>query len=121
MLGDAGNDALNGGAGLDVLAGGTGSDTLTGGADADVFEFTDGFGLDRVTDFLDNVDILVFSAGFWEGIAAAAAFVDTYAELIGKNVIFDFEDGNVLTLTGVRSLDALYDDVMMHDDVMAIA
>lgn len=111
LAGDAGNDNLNGGVGLDTLMGGSGNDILTGGADADSFEFAEGFGADRVSDFADNVDTLGFTAWFWGGLTATE-FVDTYAEVVGSNVVFDFEDGSVLTLTGVRSLAVLYDDVM---------
>ncbi len=112
LNGEAGNDILSGGAGIDSLTGGTGNDALTGGADADTFVFLDGFGLDRVTDFVDNMDQLYFAAGFWGAITDVATFVDTFAEVVGSNVVFDFEDGNLLTLTGVKSLNVLYDDVL---------
>lgn len=112
VAGDAGNDVLNGGAGMDVLSGGTGNDLLTGGADADSFQFVEGFGIDRITDFVDNIDELGFVAEYWTGFATATAFVDAYAEVVGTSVVFEFYDGSVLTLSGVRSVSVLYDDVM---------
>ena len=107
----AGSDSVLGGDGNDVLSGEGGNDVLTGGADADSFVFLEGFCTDRVTDFLDNVDTLAFGGNYWEGIADAIAFVETYAEVVGSNVVFDFDDGNVLTVAGARSLAIFYDDV----------
>ncbi len=111
LAGDAGNDTLNGGAGLDTLTGGIGNDLLTGGTEADTFIFGNGFGIDLVTDFIENIDTLAFAAGFWEGILDATAFVDTYAQVVGSTVVFDFEDGNVVTLSNTPTLAILYDDI----------
>lgn len=70
--GGIGNDMLDGGVGADVLRGGTGNDRLeggagndllTGGAGADSFVFRPGTGQDRVTDFADGVDRIVFAGG----------------------------------------------------------
>lgn len=113
MTGGEGNDTLNGGAGLDTLAGGTGNDALTGGGDADVFVFGADFGIDRITDFQNNIDTLAFDAAFWNGIADAVDFVDTFAHLARSYVVFDFGGGAVVTVSGVRTLAALYDDVTM--------
>ncbi|MDB5660829.1 MAG: Alkaline phosphatase [Cypionkella sp.] len=71
LLGDAGNDALHGsegndwlkaGSGTDSLYGGAGNDTLTGGAGADQFVFFLGSGTDKVTDFVDNLDLIHIAA-----------------------------------------------------------
>jgi serralysin len=110
--GGAGNDLLYGEIGRDTLSGGTGNDRLFGGSDADTFVFEAGFAADRVSDFQDNVDTLSFASGYWEGIANETAFVDTYARVVGRSVVFDFGDGDMLTVSNVRSLAALYDDVM---------
>lgn len=110
--GGSGNDKVYGEAGNDTLAGGVGDDRLYGGTDADNFVFDQGFGADRVNDFQDNVDALVFAAAYWDGIADAAAFVNTYAQTSGRGVVFDFGNGDVLTVSGATTLAMLYDDVM---------
>jgi Ca2+-binding RTX toxin-like protein len=74
IYGNAGDDTIDGGAGDDYIDGGTGQDTLTGGAGEDVFYFdsnldssTDPFilgpdavGIDTITDFDADDDILLF-------------------------------------------------------------
>lgn len=70
--GGAGNDVLDGGIGNDVLHGGTGNDRLDGGAGADLmvggagddsFVFRTGSGSDRIADYSDGTDRIVFAAG----------------------------------------------------------
>ncbi|MEM8832635.1 MAG: hypothetical protein AAGE96_25340 [Cyanobacteria bacterium P01_G01_bin.19] len=59
MLGELGNDILEGGAGNDILDGGDGTDTLTGGSGNDTFVFnTSEAGIDVITDFTVSVDII---------------------------------------------------------------
>jgi serralysin len=111
LLGDAGNDSLWGYAGNDLLEGGAGNDSLIGGAGSDRFIFRNGFGTDRVSDFVDNVDTLVFGGGLWDGSMSVRNFVATYATVSGTSVIFDFGGGNVVTVNGVNSLAQLYDDI----------
>jgi Ca2+-binding RTX toxin-like protein len=50
---DAGGDidTISGGNGIDTLIGGFGDDSLTGGADSDMFQWFNGDGIDRITDF----------------------------------------------------------------------
>jgi serralysin len=110
--GGEGDDRLEGGDGNDELSGGAGIDRLTGGLGEDNFVFVDGFGADQVRDFVNDVDTLVFDDAYWDGIATNAEFVDTYATLVGSKIVFDFGDGDVLTVSGVNSLAQLYDDVM---------
>ena len=122
IMGDAGNDTLMGGAGQDSLVGGigadqidggAGNDILTGGAGGDTFVFLPGFGTDRIVDFRDNIDTLAFGAEFWGSIVGTADFVTAFADLVGGNLVFDFLDDGKVTLTGVRSLAALYDDILL--------
>jgi serralysin len=54
--GGADNDLIHGGAGAERIIGGGGDDTMTGGAGADLFDFADGWGHDRITDFQVGVD-----------------------------------------------------------------
>jgi len=112
LLGEAGNDALSGGTGDDWLDSGTGADTLTGGTNADSFIFRNGDGQDRITDFADNVDTLVFAGGHWDGAMTVQSFVSTYARVAGSSVIFDLGDGDVVRVDGISSLARLYDDIL---------
>jgi serralysin len=111
LVGEAGNDSLWGDEGNDYLDGGAGADGLTGGVGADQFVFRSGFGADRVFDFADNVDTLVFGGGLWNGSMTAQTFVATYATVSGSSVIFNFGGGNVVTVDGISSLASLYDDI----------
>ncbi len=62
QIGGDGNDTLIGGDGNDTLIGGDGDDTLTGGPGADTFVFNDtGEGIDTITDFDAQQDLLDFS------------------------------------------------------------
>ena len=51
-------NVICGNRGANLLDGGGGRDVLTGGRGADVFQFRDGYGRQRVTDFQDNVDTI---------------------------------------------------------------
>ena len=62
LFGAAGNDTLNGQAGADTLNGGWGDDLLTGGTEADVFVFIVQNGIDVVTDFENNTDLIDLTA-----------------------------------------------------------
>ena len=70
ILGNAGDDYIDGGAGNDKLFGSAGNDTLTGGAGND---------------------------SLW-GNAGNDTFI--YANGTGKDVIYGFEDGDLLQITG---------------------
>jgi Ca2+-binding RTX toxin-like protein len=54
LFGGAGNDRLDGGAGNDVLSGGSGADTLLGGGGADLLLGGAGADLFRYLDFADS-------------------------------------------------------------------
>lgn len=63
LFGFSGDDALNGGGGADYLNGGPGDNVLTGGPGADAFVFSkSGGGSDTVTDFNPSEDTLYLSA-----------------------------------------------------------
>ena len=111
LLGGAGNDSLFGGIGNDLLFGGVGNDQLNGGAGADHFAFH--AGRDVILDFQDNVDTLRIDDALWGGGARTVAQVLSYARVVGGNAVFDFGGGNVLTLNGLGSIDALRDDLIV--------
>jgi Ca2+-binding RTX toxin-like protein len=69
----AGNDSLLGSTGNDTLSGGSGNDTLSGGSGNDSFVFERlGEGIDTITDFSVNNDLLVFSAAVDAGLVAGS-------------------------------------------------
>lgn len=97
LQGGDGSDRLFGGLNNDVLNGGVGIDVLTGGQGADTFVFDENFGLDRITDFVNNVDVLDLTAfGF-----ADAGDALSNAQQIADDVVFDFSDGSQLTVESV--------------------
>lgn len=51
-------NVISGNRGANLLDGGGGRDVLSGGGGADVFQFRDGYGSQRVTDFQDNLDTI---------------------------------------------------------------
>lgn len=113
LFGADGNDVLMGGNGRDWLEGGAGNDLLTGSTGGDQFIFRPGCGADRVTDFADNIDTLVF-AGQPRGTSMTArAFVDSHATIVGGAAVFDLGGGNILTVNGIDMLSKLYDDVSL--------
>lgn len=69
LEGAAGDDTLVGGDGDDVLLGDSGADRLTGGAGNDRFLFSDGDGVDRITDFAAGDRIEVFGYTGYQSIA----------------------------------------------------
>lgn len=110
LRGYGGKDVLHGRAGNDFLEGGAGADTVSGGFGADHFIFQDGFGADRVNDFsLADSDVLRLDDALWadRGSLTAAQVVSTFATAAGGDVVFDFGDGNVLTLVGLTDTTGL--------------
>lgn len=110
LHGGAGNDVLVGGAGADILTGGTGNDRLTGGIGADRFEFADGFGADRITDFARGDTILILRSmltGTRLSDGEAAAVVQGVGSVADGAVVLDFGSGDTLTIAGITSLAAV--------------
>ncbi len=92
LFGDEGNDTLDGGAGFDKLNGGAGLDVLTGGADKDWFIMSGAnFDNDRITDFEDGTDRIVFRAS--TGVTSMADFNDV--RQAGSDVVIETDAGNV--------------------------
>ncbi|OYU39293.1 MAG: hypothetical protein CFE33_12895 [Pseudorhodobacter sp. PARRP1] len=108
LFGLDGQDSLLGGAGNDRLDGGTGRDFLTGGEGADQFIFAKGSGADRVLDFENDVDVLVLRG--LTGITTAAEAL-SHAVQQGAHVVFNFGDGDVLTVLNTTTA-ALIDDIL---------
>lgn len=114
LSGDNGADNLNGWFGADRVAGGDGADVLRGGLDKDTFIFNIGDDADMIMDFsVRGKEQLELDADLWADAQGApvaltgAQVVSTYATVVSGNVVFDFGDGDVLTLAGVKSLTGL--------------
>ncbi|MDZ4094691.1 MAG: CAP domain-containing protein [Paracoccaceae bacterium] len=108
LQGRGGADVLNGGAGNDLLAGGAHGDRLTGGAGADIFIFTDRGGADVITDFSSaQGDRLRLDDALWSGKLTGAQVVAQFADVTANGVVFDFGDGDLLTLSNVSTLNGL--------------
>ncbi|WP_299376516.1 calcium-binding protein [uncultured Tateyamaria sp.] len=108
LLGGAGADWLEGQAGDDTLAGEDGNDLLTGGAGSDVFQFARRDDADVIADFQDNIDSIELT-GF-ELISTTQAL--SHASQVGTDVVFDFGNGDTLTISNT-TLAAVADDVVL--------
>ena len=113
FYGENGNDRLSGGGGADVLAGGRGRDVMNGGAGSDTFVFGAGWGHDRVVGFTDDVDQLKLSSGLWTGTMSAAEVIAAYAHSEVNSVVFIFDGGEVLTVTGISDPTLLANDLIL--------
>ncbi|MEQ1618502.1 MAG: calcium-binding protein, partial [Terricaulis sp.] len=98
LTGDSGANIIDGLGGADTLDGGAGNDTLIGGAGDDAFVFAPGSGLDVVQGFIAGgvEDRLDFSA------YAASGITYTLTQ-VGLDSVFDFSNGDKVTLIGVDS------------------
>ena len=102
------NDDLVGNAGANTLAGRLGNDKLTGGAGADTFVFGKYFQQDRILDFQDDLDqIRIQNIADVTNIAEARA----HATQVGADVLFDFGNGDRLTVHRT-TIDAVVDDLI---------
>lgn len=108
LNGGAGNDTLNGGNANDVLNGGVGNDVLAGGGGADVFVFAIGGGIDTISDFQDETDVINLS-GF--GLASASDAM-LLATAVSADVVFDFGNGDVL-IVETASLSEVQNDLIV--------
>ncbi|WP_405404349.1 family 16 glycosylhydrolase [Paracoccus sp. Ld10] len=107
LEGGAGNDTLNGGNGSDTLDGGVGWDMLRGGLGSDLFVFRDGAKRDTILDFQDNIDTIRIADFGISNFAQARA----HATQGGPDVVFDFGDGDILTVRN-STIAMLSDDLI---------
>ncbi len=123
IVAGTGNDILSGGDGTDILMGeggadrlngNAGSDTLIGGASTDAFIFDVGTGADIIADFQNNIDTIELDDGLWGNAALTVAdVISTYATDTGTSVVFDFGNGDEITINGVTSATLLQDDILI--------
>lgn len=109
LSGNTGANVLWGLGGNDVLNGRSGNDQLFGGTGADQFIFLKGHDADRVMDFRNNVDTLVFG-GFATVDSAADALA--LARQSGDNVLFNFGSGDTLLVLNITKA-ALVNDIVI--------
>lgn len=117
LLGWGGDDDLRGGAGRDYLDGGQGADRLWGGAGGDTFVFRNRDGNDTIMDF-DPKDRLRFTKKLVGGETDPLAVVNAYAEVIDGSVVFDFGNGDRVTLAGVASLNGLHRSIEVGAEML---
>ncbi len=97
ISGGAGADTLSGGAGNDSILGGAGNDNLNGGSGDDILLGSDGN--DKLYGYTGD-DTLIGGAGndsLW-GQAGADTFI--YADGDGKDKIYNFDDDDMLQISG---------------------
>ncbi|WP_269846627.1 M10 family metallopeptidase [Paracoccus binzhouensis] len=111
LFGALGADSLHGGVGNDFLSGLAGNDTLFGGLGADHFAFHGGH--DVIQDFRDDVDTLRIDDALWGGGARSMAQILSHASVVDSNTVFDFGNGNTLTLNGLSNIAALQNDLVV--------
>jgi len=110
LRGGGGNDTLQGNQGVDRLDGGAGDDLLRGGTLRDTFVFNTGYDRDEINDFEVHRDILSLSTSLTGGSTDAATVIANYGQIVGGVVVFDFGNGDVLTLSNLSSFDGLNDN-----------
>ncbi|MFG6094985.1 DUF4114 domain-containing protein [Leptothoe sp. ISB3NOV94-8A] len=90
LVGGDGDDLLEGFKGIDTLVGGLGDDILTGGAGKDTFVLNATSGMDIITDFQDDYDVL----GMADGL--------TYSDLnfADSNILLANSNAVIATLSG---------------------
>lgn len=108
-----GTDRVFGGTGNDVFNIMGGNDVLSGGADSDTFYFIgDDIDGNTITDFALGVDQLELDDALWgQTPLSVAQVIAQYADDSTGTVIFDFGNGNTITLNGVSSVTGLAADV----------
>ena len=111
FTGGDGDDVLVGGADTDTLTGNAGNDFLTGGTESDTFVFGDGDGMDTITDFEGGAgagDVLNITGH--SAVTSIFTVVNDFATQVGADTVFDFGNGDTVTLLGVDKNTLFFDD-----------
>ncbi|MBF2717579.1 calcium-binding protein [Agrobacterium vitis] len=107
--GNSADNVLTGGIGDDVLDGSTGNDALYGGEGSDVFVFNSSYGNDVVFDFQASSDTIDLTGMGFATVSDAAA----YASEIEDGVLFNFGNGDTLTVHGLSYASLNGSDTLM--------
>ena len=102
-----GNDKIVAGSGKDWLDGGEGNDKLDGGGGRDSFVF--GSGKDVILRFEDDKDKVLFDDALVAGKLTNAKLAKIVEET-KKALVFDFGDGDKLTVKGINDFADFRDD-----------
>ncbi len=105
LFGQNGADTLRGGFGKDLLDGGAGNDKLYGGVGDDIFQFSDGSGLDTLFDFEASNDDEKIDLSDMTAITGFADLVNNHMSEVGTDVVIDATGGDVITLMEVQLAD----------------
>ena len=111
LNGNSGADILSGGSGMDVLSGDDGDDLLTGGEQVDTFIFTDG--QDCITDFDHDQETILLSSELWCGGHKTQQEILSHANIIDGDAVFDFGNGNILTVDDIDQIEYLHNNVFL--------
>lgn len=127
LLGEDGNDTLRGGNGKDILKGGDdndflmggiGRDQLFGGSGNDTFVFKDGWAVDVVRDFEDDIDTISLDSSLWGGNLTIAQVIALYGSSNvanngngGTHVELDFGGGDIFKIHGITDVNDLLNDI----------
>lgn len=120
LHGNEGDDHIEGGVGDDTLIGGEGDDSLTGGSGSDTFFFSEGDGVDVITD-AENADKLKFDSDvnaneIWFsrvgddlqvrllGSTDSISLDDWYLDTAHQVTSFELDDGTQLLSANISSL-----------------
>jgi serralysin len=101
-------DRLFGGIGNDTLEGGMADDVFEGGDGSDVFVFNRDGGNDIINDFEESVDTIELGSFVFTTATEALNF----ATETNGNVVFDFGDGDTLTVLNINTT-ALLDNILI--------
>ncbi|MCB1431208.1 MAG: calcium-binding protein [Alphaproteobacteria bacterium] len=125
LIGGDGNDVLYGGSGRDILVGGDGVDflngnggnaTLTGGAGVDNFQVDVGARRVVITDFKDNVDVLLLDSNFYPG-KTVQQIITLHGSSSGGDSAIDLSgngaDAPRIILLGFDNIFNIVDDIVL--------
>jgi serralysin len=117
LRGGSGGDLLYGKAGNDTLRGGVGNDKLIGGTGADTFVFKQGWAVDVIRDFEDNIDTIQLDATLLGGITNIQTLLDTFGSVVanpasvGNHVELVFNTADKIKVFGIADVNLLLDDI----------
>jgi Ca2+-binding RTX toxin-like protein len=116
LFGGNGRDVLNGGDGFDFLNGNAGSARLTGGANVDNFQIDIGAERIIITDFKDDLDVLLLDSDFFPGLTIQQ-ILQQHGSSSGGDSAIDLSgtgaDAPRIILLGIDNVNKLSDDIVL--------